>query len=534
MDEHQTDKTLETLADLFLTNPGDTKPPHHHEAPQAPAHPSATELDGPPPIRLRPKPSTISPPNPAGQAGFVHRDHKPNNSDQPGPIAGAIRPHPGTTRATSTTNCKPPVEAVFAGNLPGFGGPWIIQYAHYLALQYGPVAIIQIDDDTIDVEVVSTADDNLLPSHTGLKSSAANATVTLQACLEELTQLSTTPIQGWLVRFADPISDTSLQRAGDFSKWTIVSGADEPAVISSYQLLKQLIHQPSQLEHHVGLMVMGSDEQESHVAAEKLNATAADFLDSPVGLIGHQKKMVPVSHRVVGSFNACKEHWLALSSFLKSLPVTPRQDGFNHDGASTASRPAITEPTTHDKDQTRAKHQPAQPIASPGPLQADTHTRSSPTTHIQIEPLETILPELASYLPGTIPLEARCPQYPDTQLVVDESGRLHVLARCGGYQGDTPGSDPVRRDPDTHMQELLNQAMVELMAANAWAREHLGLIQLTQRQCRIDPSTSPRTHLFTHNAKAAARFGRHDDIQFHLLRQVHVGSHHTWFCTELN
>lgn len=527
MDEHRTDKTLETLADLFLTNPGDTKPSHHHEAPPIPVHPSAAELDGPPPIRLRPKPSTTSPSNPTGQAAFVHQDHKPGNTNPSGPIAGVIRPHTGTTRAPSSTSSKPLVEAVFTGNLPGFGGPWIIQYAHYLALQYGPIAIVQIDEDAFDVEVVSTADDNLLPTHTGLNPS----TVTLPVCLKELAQLSPTPIQGWLVRFADPISKISLQHVGEFPKWTIVSGADEPAVVSSYQLLKQLIHQPSQTEHHVGLMVMGSNAQESHMAAEKLNTTAANFLNSPIELIGHQKKMVPVSHRVAGSFNAGKEQWPALSSFLKSLPGTPHQAEFEHEDIAAASGPVLTKPTTYAEDQTRTKHHPT---ATPEGIQADPHTRSSLTPHTQTEPLETVLPELASYLPGTISLEARCPQFPDAQLVVDESGRLHVLARCSGYPGDTPESEPASRDPDARVQELLNQTMVELMAATAWVREHLELIQLTQRQCRIDPSTSPRTHLFTPDAKAAARFGRHDAIQFHLLRQVHVGSHQTWFCTELN
>ena len=44
------------------------------------------------------------------------------------------------------------VEAVILGNLPGLSGPWLTQYAQLLAQQEGPVAILHVDDDLIDLE----------------------------------------------------------------------------------------------------------------------------------------------------------------------------------------------------------------------------------------------------------------------------------------------------------------------------------------------------------------------------------------------
>ena len=49
--------------------------------------------------------------------------------------------------AGRTTPEVPPlelhIEALFMGNLPGFGGPWLTQYAHRVAKARGPVAVLR-------------------------------------------------------------------------------------------------------------------------------------------------------------------------------------------------------------------------------------------------------------------------------------------------------------------------------------------------------------------------------------------------------
>src|SRR5690606_2548438 len=46
------------------------------------------------------------------------------------------------------------VEGVMLGNLPGFGGAWLTQYAGLLAQQDGPVAIVHVGDDSLDLELI--------------------------------------------------------------------------------------------------------------------------------------------------------------------------------------------------------------------------------------------------------------------------------------------------------------------------------------------------------------------------------------------
>lgn len=123
-------------------------------------------------------------------------------------------------------------------------------------------------------------------------------------------------------------------------------------------------------------------------------------------------------------------------------------------------------------------------------------------------------------LAGSIRLDARCPKHEDVELVLDQDGRLHLLAKH--EEGTDPG--------------ILRDAMLDLMAARTWVNEHKGLIALTQRQLKFDPNTEPQLHLFTPRADWATglitRLG--NALRLHLLAKVNVGDQATWFTTALN
>ncbi|NJL31539.1 MAG: hypothetical protein HC898_07880 [Phycisphaerales bacterium] len=89
---------------------------------------------------------------------------------------------------------------------------------------------------------------------------------------------------------------------------------------------------------------------------------------------------------------------------------------------------------------------------------------------------------LAPILPGALPLQARCPRHPQTQLFLDTQGRVHLAAMSGPEPGDLPA------------------AVVSLMETRQWVHEHFELLQLTQRQCRFDITQPPQLHLLTPQA----------------------------------
>src|SRR5580692_9258943 len=199
MDDPRTRAALDSLADIFLTG---TSPAAGTNAP--PAGPSpldpAAQLDGPRPIRLGPK--LRSPASPAGspmlgdrgpvvaQASTAVRSPLAPTSNpadpQPQIAAGLVMPGLGASNTVDSGSPRPRlrlqpapqspdaanapdrgdamlnlgpagdalVEAVFLGNLPGFGGPWLTQYARSLATGPGPVAVLRVEPEQITVELV--------------------------------------------------------------------------------------------------------------------------------------------------------------------------------------------------------------------------------------------------------------------------------------------------------------------------------------------------------------------------------------------
>jgi hypothetical protein len=126
---------------------------------------------------------------------------------------------------------------------------------------------------------------------------------------------------------------------------------------------------------------------------------------------------------------------------------------------------------------------------------------------------------LEETLPGSVRLDARCPHDPHTVLLLDQDGTVHLLChqRCGN-------------------EDSLREALVNLLTTRNWVKEHHALLQLTQRQCRMNVAAEPVLHLFTDQAKSAAALATQvgGAVRLHLLLRIKVGNEGTWHCTDLN
>ena len=124
---------------------------------------------------------------------------------------------------------------------------------------------------------------------------------------------------------------------------------------------------------------------------------------------------------------------------------------------------------------------------------------------------------MSSLIPGLTPLESRCPKAGRVELATDEQGRLHLVARSG--------ADPT-------------QPVDALIAASAWAREHLALLlraEPTLAPPSPDPEadSSPVLHLVTTEPKLIRPL-LDADVRVHLLTEVEVGGQRAQVTTELN
>jgi len=399
------------------------------------------------------------------------------------------------------------VEAVFLGNLPGFGGPWLAQYAHFLAEQLGPVVILNVDQDQVNLELVSSLADRDWAEELGQACDVPSIDG-LMTAMKRLIGPGLPSIGAWLVHLPMPLDDISMQVAPDLDRWTLICGSDQAAAVGAYRWVKQLVECDSTVRTRtVGLMVMGSERDKSQEMAANLSETAASFLDTPVRLAGCRKRIEPVHLKVLGSYQADQDLWPQITAFLADIADLPGPAVETHSGPGEEPFVASI----------------VEPVAAPPPVEVEpaaTPSQPPPVPEQAVAADEASLsdPELAQFVESVTPIEARCPYEPDMQIAVDDTGRLHLLLWHRG-------SD-----------EQVAAAMTDLAKVRTWAIQHGQVLALTLQGGRIDQQALPAVHLFTEHAAAAAALVAHVDAAtcLHLLQRITVGSHSTWFCTRLN
>lgn len=562
MEDDRTQKTLDALGDLYLTNPGPGAASKTEEKE------SRDPLDAPGPFQLSPRATTTEPKQ--------SRVRSPRARDRRGFAVAAS--HDVATETPASRRAS--AEAVFLGNLPGFGGPWLTQYAHQLARAAGPIAVLHIDDEQVDLELIGAGEhrrelDTLtraadLPSEEGLL-----------ATLDVITADHLPPLGAFLLHLPDPLSDTSRTLAADLDNWTIVCSSDQAAVVSAYRWIKGLLEdeEVGQSPHRIGLMVMGSDEQTAQETSAKLSETAGNFLATDIELIGSLKQMVPVQMKTLGSFEGGEGVWPQLLAWLEdradgqtvTLPrsqpprmtaaemeVAAEEDGIptaaldelpedllpSNEIASAVLEPAATtyipddappvdgdapssvrefverlkKPKTQEPS-SAAPPPPVEPEPAPESVAAPSPSPAAAPQPVAVANTDDNQPSLAELVKDqrVVALRARCPHDNDVQLGVGEDGRLQLLLRHSG-EAD-------------HLKEALSR----LTYVGHWAGLHAEILQLTAPDTSINSQLAPAMHLFTEYGKAAAAMVAYvdPDTHLHLLQRIVVGDQRTWFCTAL-
>ena len=512
MDDTSTRKTLDALADLFLTAPETQTNPHQPDAPPEPGN-SAT-------IHGRPRPMRLPPKTPV--AAVLHGDESPEATDGIPPLTLQLT-RPDTDRGDAGTIR---LEAVLLGNLPVLGRPWLTQYAHRISQTRGPVIVLHVDSDQIDVELISTTDAPRICDAISSGGPSAKDCEPLAARLRTLTECGADAAKTCLVHLPPPDAGGQPDWMQPLKRWTLLCGADEAAIAATYQLLKKMLEGDADRdERRVGLAVMGSDEDAGQSVTAKLNEAVGRFLKMPVELLCAQKQMVPVRQELIGRFANSPQQRLDLLTFLQRADdagmleadapghLQPQPEVAGRVDAMSIHTDHNDAPSIDDATVDRA-HEP-----SPDPSAEDPdHT----TVSVDTDPDDAapdLLHLMGATLAGAVALEARCPLQPAMQLILDQSGRLHLL-----------------RHQVEHRHEDLRSALIDLIEARAWVRQHLSILSLTMRQYRFDLTLKPAMHLFTGESKVAAslvaRIGRY--VRFHVLQRIRVGDGHTWVSTDLN
>ncbi|MEM1212070.1 MAG: hypothetical protein AAGI68_07205 [Planctomycetota bacterium] len=539
MDDDRTQQSIDELAELFLTgvNPDPpTDPP--------PFSPSVDPLAGPAPLPMLPQgdaasaalstPQAVAPDYPRPPQDHspnlrLHRDH-PTDASTTGPGDPPPPPPPPAEPAAA-------VEAVLLANLPTVSGPWLTAYAQTLADADGPTAVLFPDDRNLDADL-------LLPSTTKRPSTSQGALTNEGATPTDLVNHLLTdpahPVRNILVHLDAGPHSPDAPRLLAFDHWTVLTGKDDAAIAAAGVLLHELADaHPETTDKQVSLVVAGADAKAANDTAARLQAAVGHRFASPLALLGHLQRIAPANLTTLPSTPLTPDSWHALQDRLLTLepPTEP------------APAPAPATPSTP----------PVKPgDGIPGPRVAATQSQSpKPQAHsTDTNPARPARPNLAELLLRSPhapfphhkarPLEARCPHQPDTQLLLGPDGRLHLLRQTFPTPPTpTPSTTPLKpggstpglraTDASTAALSALRAAIVELSQARAWVREHLPLLQLTDKHARFDTTLDPELHLFTDQPHLAtplvAKLG--DSLRRHLLQRIRLQDHAAGHCVPL-
>lgn len=397
------------------------------------------------------------------------RLHDPD--DAPAPSAEADSDH----AAPAPRPAEAQIEALVLGHLPVLAGPWVAQYARFLADTRGEaIALVRIAGDQASIDLYSD-----------LPRASRNAAPTLHAAIEEAARVA----DRWIFR-VDAVSEPSLAACPAVDAVTLLCGADDAAIVSAYRTIKRVLtpeggegafdddpEAPRQRGPARRVVIIGAAEEKARQAADKLRGAAQAFLDAGVEAIAGPAQLGPSSGATIyrGPAEASPEELAdRVRASLRRSPDT---------GAATApvsaTAPAPTTPSTHE----------ISPDASPAP--------------------QALPGPLFERVPGLRHLPIRCPYDESIELAVDADRRLHLLAAYS----------PV--------------ACRAMSVVAAWAMDHAALFDRVLPAGGYSDEHKPIRRLFVERACEARRL-LDTDYKVHLMTPVAVEDKTAWCCVPLN
>jgi hypothetical protein len=366
------------------------------------------------------------------------------------------------------------IELLLPAHLPVQGGLWLVPYAGREA-GGGTVVLVRMHEETVDVAVLGKGD------------------VTLEGCtsIEEALERVTIPNVHWIVQPPTDSDPASLLHC-DADRVTLLSGADQAAVVGAYRLLKGLISTSGGSFElpNIQLVIVGAEERAATDAASRIIQTAHHQLDVHIE-VGPALPAMNSSTKVISQVSFPRSsNVVDLLSRIRTaevtkdeIPTTPRIS----EQTEVALEPESKSPTVHDE-----------------PMDFEQEkTRVSDTPSSKQEPSDSY----ASYVDGLLAITPRCPEHDQIELALDTNGCLHLLANAND--------------------------MRDASIVCAWAVRHHDLLSMACGGLKINRSSAPVTHLFASDAVSVADL-HGTGVRLHLLTNVEVDGKVGQYCTPLN
>ncbi len=336
-------------------------------------------------------------------------EHRLSTQAEPPPVPASPRAHKELV-----------IEGLILGHLPVLGAAWVAQYAKHLAeTTHEPIALVRLQGGQIFIDMVTGRGTGDRVS--GIESERE----TLEDALAAARMLASR----WLVR-VDDTSEPDLLALDGLAAVTLLTGADDAAIVSSYRTMKGLCSLTTEGESHApafNLAIMGAADDKAAAAEAKIRRAAMTFLGRDVDATARVAK--------IGAGSATplyRGEWTggladALREIRSARPAEPIAQ------PTHASHPATPRPVT-------------EAIQSPGFVEPKPAIVSSPISGVQPVAHDR---DTSPVLPaGLTPLDCACPSVPSVRVAQAADGSLHLIAPVG--------TDGVR----------------DLLAVASWVAEH--------------------------------------------------------------
>ncbi len=394
------------------------------------------------------------------------------------------------------------VEALVLGHLPVLGSAWVGGYAGIVANRLQrPVGLARLRGGYLTIDAV------------GLGTAALESTDSLHDALHAISALS----GHWLIA-TDATDEPALIRGGNPSGVTLLTSADDAAIVGSYQAIKGLLEsQPGESswpeDADLTIALAGSPADRSHHAGDKIRSAVRTFLGRRVHLEICPQRINSSAARGVyaGPFTGSITQLASLihigagqSARAASAPaVEPKPVQHNpalHKPAAVSTT-AVTPAPAAPEYVAAAVQAPAAPAAHPAPAAVHPQAVQSPTQ-------TATAASLSPFISGLSRIDLVCPYAPAIELALDATGALHLVSSA--------------------------DAFTTLHRAAAWARAHEPLLRAALPTFRSIPaSTSPTCHVISEDP-SLLRPLIESDVRVHLLVKLAVGTQDIAIARPLN
>ena len=442
-------------------------------------------------------------------------------------------------------------ELVVLGHLPGLASAWIVQYARHVAdSRTCTVGLLRLQGDQTWIDLVPPAGKTIAQPTNGAIFDAAGsgAQAALGAAKREAGR--------WIVR-AEEQNAVDLSTLPNDVCVTVLSGADEAAIVNSYKLLKRFAGELGEVGTRLRLVILDADRSRASDAVERIRQTVASHVGKGIVLQPLVAKMGPTGSvsmyrgktrfGVLDALSELNERESdSISGAVELEPEPMREpvknvgrrdlpsltelvrDAFGTDEEAEAASIGAIAGEEPQREVSREELAAALGLSEEDDgdaalLQAIRETELDASVE---EPVEETVPtakeepvaqaawDPVSLIDGLRPLGMACPYATGVLLAMDGSGAMHLVVSTVAGRGGIAVGD----------------ASGQLLTAASWAVDHASILKMAVKNLVIG---TPMLHVIVDDLKPA-RGLLDTGIRVHLAVTVSVAGREVTVAKALN